>query len=37
MRCFGYAGGVTSGVKLAGSGTVVFEDMRRLPDLLTTC
>jgi HAD superfamily hydrolase (TIGR01509 family) len=37
MRCFGYSGGVTSGVKLAGSGTVVFEDMRRLPDLLTTC
>jgi HAD superfamily hydrolase (TIGR01509 family) len=34
MRCFGYAGGVTPGEKLAGGGTFIFEDMRRLPDLL---
>ncbi|NUT19135.1 MAG: HAD family hydrolase [Hamadaea sp.] len=34
MRCFAYAGGVTSGEKLAGTGTVVFDDMRRLPELL---
>ena len=34
MRCFAYAGGVTSGEKLAGDGTVVFDDMRRLPELL---
>ncbi|MCP2322504.1 HAD superfamily hydrolase (TIGR01509 family) [Hamadaea flava] len=34
MRCFAYAGGVTSGEKLIGDGTVVFDDMRRLPELL---
>lgn len=34
MRCFGYAGGVTPGERLAGPATVVFEDMRELPRLL---
>ncbi|MEV4613890.1 HAD family hydrolase [Kitasatospora sp. NPDC049258] len=34
MRSFGYAGGVTPAGRLAGPGTVVFEDMRRLPELL---
>jgi HAD superfamily hydrolase (TIGR01509 family) len=36
MRCLGYAGGVTPGGKLTGHGTVVFDDMRRLPELLAT-
>ncbi|MEU9128224.1 HAD family hydrolase [Kitasatospora sp. NPDC048540] len=35
MRSFGYAGGVTPAHRLAGPGTVVFEDMRALPGLLT--
>ena len=34
MAAFGYAGGVTPGHRLEGPGTVVFSDMRRLPDLL---
>ena len=36
MRAFGYAGGVTPADALAGPGTVVFEDMRDLPGLLST-
>ncbi|MFJ1703436.1 HAD family hydrolase [Kitasatospora sp. NPDC088346] len=35
MRSFGYAGGVTPAARLAGPGTVVFDDMRALPSLLT--
>lgn len=34
MRAFGYAGGVTPADRLEGPGTVVFDDMRQLPDLL---
>ncbi|MFD9301835.1 HAD family hydrolase [Streptomyces sp. NPDC060048] len=34
MRAFGYAGGLTPAEQLAGSGTVVFQDMRELPALL---
>ncbi|MEV7421153.1 MULTISPECIES: HAD family hydrolase [unclassified Streptomyces] len=34
MRVFGYAGGLTAAHRLAGPGTVVFEDMRELPGLL---
>lgn len=34
MRAFGYAGGPTSAERLEGPGTVVFEDMRELPNLL---
>jgi HAD superfamily hydrolase (TIGR01509 family) len=34
MRCFGYAGGLTPAHWLAGPGTVVFDDMRKLPALL---
>jgi HAD superfamily hydrolase (TIGR01509 family) len=34
MRAFGYAGGVTSAARLEGPGTVIFGDMRELPDLL---
>ncbi|MFE4263961.1 HAD family hydrolase [Streptomyces sp. NPDC056883] len=36
MRAFGYAGGLTPAEQLEGPGTVVFDDMRQLPDLLTT-
>jgi HAD superfamily hydrolase (TIGR01509 family) len=35
MRVFGYAGGLTPPERLAGEATVVFEDMRELPRLLT--
>jgi HAD superfamily hydrolase (TIGR01509 family) len=35
MRAFGYAGGLTSAERLAGPGTIVFDDMRELPRLLT--
>lgn len=35
MRAFGYCGGLTRAVRLAGPGTVVFDDMRALPALLT--
>ncbi|UCM91694.1 HAD family hydrolase [Streptomyces marincola] len=35
MRSFGYAGGLTPPEWLAGPGTVVFDDMRELPALLT--
>ena len=34
MRAFAYAGGVTRADRLAGPGTIVFDDMRALPDLL---
>ncbi|MER5964082.1 HAD family hydrolase [Streptomyces sp. NPDC002057] len=34
MRAFGYSGGLTRADRLAGPGTVVFEDMRTLPGLL---
>ncbi|MFG2738354.1 HAD family hydrolase [Streptomyces harbinensis] len=34
MRAFGYAGGLTPADWLAGADTVVFEDMRKLPELL---
>jgi len=34
MAAFGYAGGVTPAHRLEGPGTVVFSDMRCLPDLL---
>ncbi|WP_338672044.1 HAD family hydrolase [Streptomyces sp. SCSIO 30461] len=35
MRSFGYCGGLTPEARLAGPGTVVFDDMRTLPALLT--
>lgn len=35
MRAFGYAGGVTTADRLRGPGTVVFDHMRDLPELLT--
>ena len=35
MRAFGYAGGLTPPEWLEGPETVVFTDMRQLPDLLT--
>lgn len=34
MRSFGYSGGVTPSERLSGGGTVVFDDMRRLPELI---
>jgi HAD superfamily hydrolase (TIGR01509 family) len=34
MRAFGYAGGLTPAASLEGPGTVVFDDLRTLPDLL---
>ena len=34
MRVFGYAGGLTPAHRLEGSNTVVFDDMRALPELL---
>jgi HAD superfamily hydrolase (TIGR01509 family) len=34
MRALGYAGGLTPAAWLEGPGTIVFDDMRRLPDLL---
>ncbi|WP_187285655.1 HAD family hydrolase [Streptomyces sp. ME109] len=34
MRAFGYCGGLTPASRLEGPGTVVFADMRTLPDLL---
>jgi HAD superfamily hydrolase (TIGR01509 family) len=34
MRAFGYTGGLAPPDRLAGPGTVLFGDMRRLPDLL---
>lgn len=36
MRAFGYAGGLTPADWLAGPGTTVFDDMRKLPALLAT-
>jgi HAD superfamily hydrolase (TIGR01509 family) len=35
MRAFAYTGGLTPPERLAGPRTVLFDDMRRLPDLLT--
>jgi beta-phosphoglucomutase-like phosphatase (HAD superfamily) len=35
MRAFGYAGGLTAAEQLEGPGTVVFDDMRELPALLS--
>ncbi|MFJ9774712.1 HAD family hydrolase [Kitasatospora sp. NPDC101157] len=34
MRALGYAGGVTAAERLAGPGTVVFDDMHGLPGLI---
>jgi beta-phosphoglucomutase-like phosphatase (HAD superfamily) len=34
MRAFGYTGGLTPPERLAGRRTVLFDDMRRLPELL---
>lgn len=34
MMALAYSGGVTSAEKLAGVGTIVFEHMRQLPDLV---
>ena len=34
MRAFGYAGGLTPAERLSGDGTIVFDDMRQLPQLL---
>jgi beta-phosphoglucomutase-like phosphatase (HAD superfamily) len=34
MRALGYAGGLTPAQWLEGPGTIVFEDMRKLPALL---
>jgi HAD superfamily hydrolase (TIGR01509 family) len=34
MRAFGYAGGLTPAQRLEGRDTVVFDEMRRLPELL---
>ncbi|MFJ6616719.1 HAD family hydrolase [Kitasatospora sp. NPDC091335] len=34
MRSLGYAGGITPAERLAGPGTVVFDDMRELPGLI---
>jgi HAD superfamily hydrolase (TIGR01509 family) len=34
MLAFGYSGGLTPPERLAGPRTVLFDDMRRLPDLL---
>jgi HAD superfamily hydrolase (TIGR01509 family) len=34
MRAFGYTGGLTPPDRLAGPRTVLFDDMRRLPELL---
>jgi HAD superfamily hydrolase (TIGR01509 family) len=35
MRAFAYGGGLTAPERLAGPGTVVFDDMRQLPRLLS--
>jgi HAD superfamily hydrolase (TIGR01509 family) len=34
MRAYGYTGGLSPPARLAGPGTVLFGDMRRLPELL---
>jgi HAD superfamily hydrolase (TIGR01509 family) len=36
MRSFGYAGSVTPADQLAGPGTIVYDDMAALPNLLAT-
>ncbi|MFE4631789.1 HAD family hydrolase [Streptomyces sp. NPDC056773] len=35
MRAFAYAGGMVPAHRLEGPGTVIFDDMRKLPGLLT--
>ena len=35
MRALGYAGGVTPAARLEAAGAIVFDDMRRLPELIT--
>ncbi|MFE5563109.1 HAD family hydrolase [Streptomyces sp. NPDC056544] len=35
MRAFAYAGGMTPAHRLEGADTVIFDDMGKLPDLLT--
>ncbi len=35
MRAFGYSGGLTPAQRLTGPGVVVFDDMRKLPGLLS--
>ncbi|MFD5415898.1 HAD family hydrolase [Streptomyces nojiriensis] len=35
MRAFAYVGGMTPAHRLEGPGTVIFDDMRKLPGLLT--
>ncbi|MFD0338272.1 HAD family hydrolase [Streptomyces sp. NPDC127117] len=37
MRAFGFAGGLTPARWLEGPDTVVFDDMRKLPSLLSGC
>ncbi|MFB7513360.1 HAD-IA family hydrolase [Streptomyces sp. NPDC056144] len=37
MRAFAYTGGPTPASRLEGPGTVVFDDMRLLPELLAGC
>ncbi|MER5611970.1 HAD family hydrolase [Streptomyces sp. NPDC002215] len=37
MRAFGFAGGLTPAHWLEGPDTVVFDDMRKLPSLLSGC
>jgi hypothetical protein len=34
MRVYGYCGGLTPASRLEGPGTIVFDDMRVLPELL---
>jgi beta-phosphoglucomutase-like phosphatase (HAD superfamily) len=34
MAAFAYAGGVTPGTRLAGTGVTVFDEMQELPNLL---
>lgn len=34
MLALGYAGGLTPADRLCGPGTIVFHDMRKLPELL---
>ncbi|MEV5281340.1 HAD family hydrolase [Streptomyces sp. NPDC052811] len=34
MHAFGYAGGLTPAERLEGPGTIVFHDMRKLPNLI---
>jgi beta-phosphoglucomutase-like phosphatase (HAD superfamily) len=34
MRAFAYVGGMVAPESLAGPGTILFDDMRRLPALI---